>query len=605
MSYRIDPYDKSIVIEGFGDGIADSPFDGISDMRNVNIVSVPGEASVNFSTSKISESNTSGTVVSANAGADTINLTGLPGQIQAVTFSGGSLPAGVVAGTVYWVGPALGGGDYQLYTNYAATSVLNITGTGTGTWATVNMDRPKYFSHLVTPFVDTYFMVDALGRVWSNLLIGPSGFWRYTGNSITGTNGTAHGNGLVSYVPSNSNSSALGYVFVFRDFQIDYATINGNSSLTWTYGWKPSDATTGNNNYLKCATSGTLPNLVHESIVGPDNKVYYCDANYIGRWYQSDPAVGFVPTTLSTYTNDNTAVLPFTDNAQCLAPLGNNLLIGGTQNVVYPWDTFSNLPNYPIFIPEYNIVKLVTVNTNTFIFVGNRGRIYYTNGSQAQLFKKVPDHISGTVEPYYTWGGATSNKNQLYFSFSVTTNAGVAITQYGGLWAIDLDTKAIRLTNKLSYATYAGYASAIIPNFSASAAGTGLFIGWDSGVSTYGIDTTVSAPYSGSQAVIVSDLIPVGTFKKPRDFERIEYRLTKPMVSGESINIYARLIFNTTDTGFGSAILTDSTVGNFSSDASVNFKNAQWLQLETVLNSTASSPSYTRLKEIRITGVKE
>ena len=392
MSYRTDPVDNSIVIEGFENGIADDPYSGIADIKNANLISINKEASVNFSTTTQTDPIATGSVVSANSGADTILISGVNiQQGQAVTFAGGSLPGGIVAGTVYWASPT-SGGNYNLYTDYAETALLDITSNGTGTYSSIVMGSPKYFTHLTTPYCDTYFMIDNTGYVWNNGL-SSAGNWRYTGNSITGTNGTTHGNGIVSYVPSDSGSSSYGYVFVFRDFQIDYARISSNTTLTWTYGWNPADSTTGNNNYLKCATTGTQQNLIHEALVAPDNKVYYTDANWIGRWYQASPTVGFVPTTLSTYVFDQTSVLPFTDSAQCLAPLGNNLLIGGRNNIIYPWDTFSQLPSFPILVAESNIQKMVTVNTNTFIFAGNRGRIYYTNGTNAQLYKKIPDHI--------------------------------------------------------------------------------------------------------------------------------------------------------------------------------------------------------------------
>lgn len=600
MSYRYDPYDKSIVIDGFEKGIADSPYDGISDMRNVNIISVPGEGSVNFATISITPPVGVGNVISANSGADTVLLDGDAGsleQSQAIVFAGGSLPGGIVAGTFYWVFPT-GGGNFQLYTDYGLTSILNITSSGTGTWATVNMGQPKYFDHFKSPFSSSYFMVDSLGQVWSNMIT-PTSKWRFTGNT---TNFTSHGNGLVSYIPSNSGTTALGYLFVFRDYSIDYATITSNTTLTWTYGWNPATGTSGNTNYLKSYNTASSI-YVHEAFVAPDSRVYYCDANWIGRWYQTDPSVGFDPATTSTYTFDQTALLPTTDIAQCLTFLGTSILVGGINNVIYPWDRFSSNFSYPILIPEYNIKKMVTVNTNTFIFVGNRGRIYITNGTNAQLYKKVPDHISGTVEPYYSWGGATSVKNQLYFSMLVTTNAGVAINQYGGVWAIDLDTEAIRLVNKLSYETYAGFASAIIPNFSDAPAGTGLYVGWDKGSSGYGLDTTIAFPYSGSQATIDSDLIPIGTFNKPKDMTQIEYKLSRPLVSGETITIKTRLIFNTSDTGY-TTTLTDNVAGNFSNTSPINFQQAQWAQFQIVLQSILStSPSYVRLKQIRILGV--
>ncbi len=229
--------------------------------------------------------------------------------------------------------------------------------------------------------------------------------------------------------------------------------------------------------------------------------------------------------------------------------------------------------------------------------MGNRGRIYVTNGSQVQLYKKVPDHISGTVEPYFTWGGATSARNQLYFSLTATNNTGTAINQYGGIWAIDVDTGALRMTNKLSYDTYAGYATAMIAQpQTGTPAGSGMYFGWIDGAGAFGIDQTSSNPYTGSQTTIDFDLIPIGTYQQPKNFNRIEFKLTKPLVANESVVLNYRLNFSATY----EAIPITSVVGQFSANGPINFENAQWLQIQAVQNSTTSSPSYVRLKEIRI-----
>lgn len=597
MAYIIDKRDNSLVISGFEKGIADDPFSGIADMRNVNIVSVPGEASVNFATSLSSMGSFSGSIASATGGGTVTytGATGTPVNGMALVFTGGSLPTGISAGTqsasadtnVYWIGNV----DtnlltFKVYSDFELNTSV-VTGNGTGTFASIDMVQPKYFAYDGTNGI--YYSIDTNGRVWSSARP-----WQFTGN-ITRANG--NGNGLVIYKASDGTI----YLFAFRNKRIDYTVI---TIVAWNYGWNPASGTT-NQDAMKTSAGTNNP---HEAIVAPDNKVYFTDANWVGRFYQADPNVAFVPGTPATYIFDQTQVLPFTDTAQCLAPLGNNILIGGKLNIVYPWDTFSQLPNFPIFIAEYNVVKLVTVNTNTYIFAGNRGRIYYTNGSQAQLYKKIPDHISGTIEPYFTWGGVTSNKNQLYFGVSVTTNGGTATNEYGGLWAIDLDTKALRLSNKLSYGTYAGYPTAIISTFANITNGTGLFAGWDSGASTFGIDASAATPYTGSQATIDSDYIPIGTFDKPREFTRTEYRLTKAMVSGESVTIQYRLLFGKTDQSSPAintytTILTDNTVGNYSNSGPVNFKNAQWIQLRAIINSTGTSPSYTRLKDFRLTGI--
>lgn len=597
-----------IVISGFERGIGDSPhpgatpllgqygIGGISDMRNLNLISIPGEASVNFATALNSNPIVaSGTVVSANAGADTITITGASGLTNgsAVVFAGGSLPAGIVAGTVYWLA-FVSTGVYEVHTSFNILGdLLNITSDGSGTFTVYNITAPPKYS--ITDLNKSTWIVDGNGYVWSNeQLAGTS--WRFTGNTTT-SGGT--GQGLVYYVASDNTS----YVFVYRAGFIDYVKLNTNFTLnSWIYGWNPNDGTTGNvATYLKSTTSN------HEAMVGADNRVYYCDGSWIGSWYQTDPTIAFVPTTTSTYTFSQTQVIPFTDTAQCLTQLGTTLLIGGTKNIIYPWDRFSASNSYPIFVAENNIQKMVTVNTNAFALVGNRGRIYYTNGSQAVLFKKIPDHISGTVEPYFTWGGLTSIKNQIYFSASATTNAGVPISQYGGVWAVDVDTKAIRLTNKLSYGTYAGFATALVPNFATNPAGTGLYIGWDSGASTYGIDITTSAPYTNGEATIDSDLISIGTFLKPTTNGRVEFKLVIPIVSGESVKLQYRKLFSDSYTDINSNITLDfsgiaSGTWNGYSYAyqSVPFENSQWIQIRAVLTSTASSPSYCRLFELRI-----
>ena len=451
-------------------------------------------------------------------------------------------------------------------------------------------------------------MVDSAGLVWTNLFTtnGIPAHWTYTGNTtLTGANG----NGLISYTPSNAINDAKGYVFVFRDFAIDYATITSNTTITWTYGWKPSTGTTGQANYLK--TYGTFGGMSssHEAFLAPDNVVYFCDGSYIGRWFEQT-GKSFLPTDLTTYVFDETRLIPFTDTAQCLSFLGTSLMIGGKQNVIYPWDTTSPTFSYPILLAEYNVSKLVTINTTMYIFVGNRGRIYYTNGTNAQLYKKIPDHLSGTVEPYFIWGGACSNKNQLYFSALATTNSGTALTTYGGVWAIDVDTKGIRLSNTLSYQTtvYNGYATAIIPNFSATASGAGLFIGWDSNSSTYGIDTTSSSPYNGSTVVAVgivdTDLIPIGTVLQAMTNGRVEFKLAMPLVSGESVQLYYRQKFSDSFTAINSGEVGNglfNTVGDFSGVCqNVNFEKSQWIQVRAVLKSTSISPSYVRLVEIRM-----
>lgn len=587
MAYHLDPYDNALVIDGFQKGIADNPYDGIADMRNVNIISVPGEASVNFSTVQASLNAISGNITSTDGSGDTattnvdLSVDGSSGM--AVTFTGLD-SVGIVTGTVYWAGTFTSFRTFKLYTNpnLQPANLLNITGNSTGTFATVNMGKPVGSTYYKT--TDRYFIIDSNGRVWEYNSSG----WRFMGNTVTSN--VSNGNGIIAW---------RGYLFVFTNNKIDYMLLSGN---TWTAGWKTLNTASGVNNS-------------HYALIGQDDVIYYCDGTYLGSILKKTngppDTIVFDPADTATYTWSQQALgLPSTDIAQCLAELGVNLLIGGQKNAIYPWNRVATSFTYPILLAENFVSKMVTVNTNTYALVGNRGRIYITNGSQAQLFKKIPDHISGTVEPYYQWGDLTSVKNQIYFGVKATDNAGVAINTYGGVWAIDLDDESIRMTNKLSYGTYAGLATVIQPLFispSSFTPGTGLYIGWDSGNSTFGMDSSSSSPYTSSQASIDTDLVPIGTFNKPRDFAGIEYRLSKPMVNGESISVYYRKDFSQSYT----LIFTDTATATylpFSKFNSVNFANAQWVQFQIVLNSVdpaVRTPSYVRLRQIRILGITQ
>lgn len=687
--------DGTILINGFAQGIADSPYDGISDLRNVNIISIPGEASVNFSTQKASATNYAGLLTTTSDAGDTATLAGY-GALevgQAIFFTSlSNAGAGLANSTPYWI-ITNSSGVVTLSATWGGSSPTPISANSiTGNWQTYNMAQPNYFAF--DKLNTSYYMVDSLGQVWSNAKFTASKYWTYTGN-FGGTNGGQTGRGLGYY----QGSDGTGWIFVFRDAAIDYMPTTGSppsgAQFVWLYGWKPSDGSITNANGscgLK-TPANPVPVNSHETFVAPDNRFYFCDANYIGRWYQTAvPATGghpaFDPRDTTSYTYDESPLLPFTDTCNCLAYLGSNLLIGGIKSIVYPWDRSSSNAGQPILIAESVVSKMLTVNTNTFILVGNRGRVYVTNGSNAGLYKKIPDHISGTIEPYFTWGGIGSTKNQLYISALATTNALSQTNNYGGLWAIDMDTKAIRLTNKLSYASYAGSVTAMIPIIAppgtANPGGTGIYMGWSTGavagsgdrtVSTgvlnssttvtsstiaftagdlgctiagtgiptgtvissvssattaimsqtatasasgvsititsgFGIDGTanpstgVSVPYTGGEATIDSDYIPIGTYLIPKTNATVEFKLSVALVSGESIKLQWRQLFAGTDTYTD----CDSTVTFTGSNANtysgvyqnVNFQNSQWIQLRAVLTSTASSPSYVRLKEIRI-----
>ncbi len=197
--------------------------------------------------------------------------------------------------------------------------------------------------------------------------------------------------------------------------------------------------------------------------------------------------------------------------------------------------------------------------------------------------------------------------------FSVKNNAGTTINEYGGLWTIALNREAscLYLSNQMSYGTYSGYVSALISyrgdtismaitstgNEFGNNQGYGLLCGWYDGT-VYNIDKTVDTPYTSTEAYVISDMIPVGQYLTKRTFDNLEYKLSAVLVTGESVSLAYRT--NITEAFTDVPILQGGAVGELSGIGSVNFENVQWIQIKATLTSTATNPSYCRLRELRI-----
>lgn len=580
MAYRFEKNGESLdlVLDGLENGIADSPEAGIGDLRNVNIISVPGEGSVGFAPTAIALPPTVTALAFTVEVTDIFTVASTSGWYNGMAIFLPTLVngTGLAVDTVYYVGD-LTSTTFKVYPTFALLTPVNVTLAGSGTITSYTFGTPAYKA--TNPINRQSFILDTAGRLWLFDITQGQTVLIFAGNL---TIGTAYGLAIFK-----------GYAFVFRQAAVDYCKLSVLSSTSplsaWGYAWGG-----------VTVAAASLPDFDHAALASQDDALYFCNASSgVGSILENAGAT-FDPTNSATYTGNSSALsIPTTDRATSLGELGINLLVGGLQNFVYPWDRVSTSYNYPIVLAEANTRRIVTSNSNAYLFTGNRGRIYITNGSNVDLYKKIPDSLSGTIDPYYTWGDANYWKNQLYFSFTASTNAGVALSSTGGVWAIDVATEALRYAILPSFGTYAGSTPVIVPNIVTSTpGGTGLYIGWVNGSSIGGIDLTSSTPYTNYQAYIEHDLVPVGTFYDVKTFEQIEFKLSKPLVSGEAVRLSWR--GNLTDSFTTITDATFTTAGVLSGGVPVSFEKTQWLQIKTELSSTASSPSFTRLKEIRL-----
>lgn len=320
---------------------------------------------------------------------------------------------------------------------------------------------------------------------------------------------------------------------------------------------------------------------------------------------------------INTITATSQALnLPFFETSQSLVEIGNILLIGCRGNTVYQWDQAPNsngsaFPQTFIPLPENNVVNMISVNGMGYIFCGQKGNIYITNGSSASLVTSVPDYCAGIpgapnsyIEPYFSWGGSMYMRGRVWFS--ILDQTATKTGNCGGIWSfvpsnnlIPGQTISLRQENRSSYGTYNGVSPVLLQDQNQNAIGPRYWSGWYSSITSpaFGIDYSDTIPTP--QTLIETDLIPTGTLLGKKTFQQIEYKLSTPLASGETIGIAYRQ--NGTDAYVSCGTVKAESATALSGYFIANFQNGQWLQLQTSLNPLASTgSSFCRLMELRI-----
>lgn len=560
--------EPEIAISGFSEGIADSPHLGLANMVNINNDSQPGIALCNHKLVTLTSEPITNRAFTGDSGTNKISFTGTePGAYRAITVSGASLPAGLTAGVIYYTGAA--GSPLSLYSDPYLNNVVTMTGNGSGTFSTINMGTPTNWTSY-TARTGIYYILDSNGRVWSNDISGSSSlFVLLSGNTLTNSNG----NGIEIY---------KDYLFVFRNAKIDvYGSLAASaSSRTWTNDWKTMNTANGTNNS-------------HFAKVGEDDILYWCDAFYLGSLAQTTGNT-FDPATAGSYTLTTKALtLPSFEITQCLEEQLTNLVIGTlTSNYLYSWDRTSTSFTIPIPMPEIGTYQLLNINKIVYILSGKRGNVYYTNGSSVTLLKSLPKYSTGTPYPIITWGDMMSLNNNVCFGVGTSSTAS-------GVYAIQLAVGqlgqtiagAIRHKGSVSAGNYNG--NVLIPTND----GLTYYVAWYNG--TYGgidiLDTATPTFYSNYESYIETDIIPVGTALQPKTFNRVEFKLDTPMVSGEKIRISMRNDLSTSYT----VVFENTTVGAIDGDGPITTQGCKWVQFKIELQTiSGSTRSYVRLREL-------
>lgn len=668
MAYRIEKENQSgrqaLVIDGFEKGIADSPYEGIMSMKNVNISYLKGSTYVNYKRQRI---NTAGgsTTFTAQTSPSQLNYSGLTLNVgDAVTVSSsGTLPNPLAANTTYFV-QARTSTTFQLATSLGGSAItITTTGTGTHTVTLITMGEP-IFSAIATNSSDLNartYILDDVGRVWQDsgtqtgtsfpyfvLLAGNKSnaaggdgtglayykdylfVFREDGLEVCG-NGTGTGgvnssnwadtnstgffmpdNTVVDITPPSAGDTVIQmddpWPFPTGTFEVSFGTqqvvsgdfVNGVDTFNITPALNDNFADNEATVEFLESTSGTGDNM---ALAATDDILYFCNRDRVGAISAAPDQIFDVEDFETTRLNYNALALPQYEKAVWLEQLSVNLMVIG-RNFIYPWDRTSTSYNIPLPINE-EMSKVINILNTLYILAGEKGNIYSSNGYSISLYKKIPDSFTNSIDPTWSWGGFMFHRNRLFFgAYSQTMDSD----EESGIFSIDLNSENAILNFESQGST------GLVPSGSASAVNILIDLNNDlSNTSTYSPDRYYSAyenngigvvdynddtPWTNFEAVIETDLIPVGTFLEKRTFQDVEYKLDKPLASGDQIRLSFRTNLNESYTVIGTT--SGSTNQVISESFSSNVNEAEWLQFKIELDCASSNSSFNRLREMRI-----
>lgn len=317
---------------------------------------------------------------------------------------------------------------------------------------------------------------------------------------------------------------------------------------------------------------------------------------------------------LVTFSNQRVN-LPSFETAQCMVEIGNTLLIGGRTNTIYPWNQIDATPSDLIYLPESDIRTMINVNNMAYAFAGNKGNIYISNNSVASLVANVPDYCAGVpgtpltyIEPTFTWGDSMFLRGRVYFS--ILDQTSIKVGNCGGIWsfiptqnvAAGQDTGiSMRLENQNSYLDYDGLCTVLLPNEEQAGTSPQYWTGWQdsysTGTSAFGIDYTGTVPVITS--IVETDLLPTGSLLNKETFQQLEYKVSTPLQSGDSVQLFWRT--NSTSAWTSGGTVNEETSNRVAGYFVANFEKTQWVQVRAVMTTGGTtSSSFNRLNQIRI-----
>lgn len=336
-----------------------------------------------------------------------------------------------------------------------------------------------------------------------------------------------------------------------------------------------------------------------------DGNLYFANGRNLGRIISENANTVFNPGIVSTYSVDfaATEILQQSDVISDMVDLQSTLIISGIKDL-YTWDYVSSNVTAPTPVGE-NISSIVNLLNNIYVFAGQKGNIYISNGFSSQIFTKIPDFIASTIDPVWSWGGIMVHRSKLFFQALAQTTSGTNIL--AGIFSLIASPAAIGevasglvMESQNSYgltpASGALSNGLLIDNSPSSTGFDSYYSAWSNGASTGGIDYNDTTLWQNFEPVIETDIIPIGKILDKKTFGNIEFKLDRPMVIGDQIKLFWRPSLSDNYVQIGNTF----TNAQLSDYATSNISQAQWAQFKITFKCASSGSSFIPLRELTL-----
>lgn len=484
----------------------------------------------------------------------------------------GVLPTGLSLNTTYYIIAIVSTNQLQISTTVGGSSVT-ITGDGTGT-------------HTITDYANPA----PLGNISS-----------FTVGSITVGSATMTISSYVDPLGVTQNTYWYGasglYNIVMTDGQVLPANfVNGSTNVTLLSPLV----------YYK--TGAWTIRIIDPSVTDyrpyvskVDGSLYFCNGQFIGRIATAtSPNILFNPSYASTYSvSYGVTSLPEQniDTVVDMTDLKSQLVVAG-QRSIYTWDYISASTSSPSPIGE-QIFRIANDLGNIYILAGQKGNIYLTNGYSVQFLYKIPDYISGVIDPVFSWGDMMVHRSKLFFQALIKSTSGTNLLAGVFSLVVSPTVKGFVMEAQNSYGltpTSGALSSGVLVDNSPSSTGFDSFYSaWSNGAAVGGVDYNDTTPWGSYEPLIETDIIPIGTILEIQSFGNVEFKLDRPMISGDSIRLSWRPSLSDSYTLIGTTTSTQLSDYYLS-----NIEKSQWAQFKVEMSCASSGSSRVPLREIRL-----